>query len=206
MVSQLSTSKTAPFAEIWYGSHKRLPSYIHNTQIPLEIELPFLLKFLSIDKPLSIQIHPAKEIAMKLFKEDPVHYIDPHAKPELCIPLTEFHCFLGYLDEELIREGLYYRLTDPAKDVLAAWAHVSEDRSKAIVTGVLQNKHGNMTNLYLRLRGLKPGAFYKISCSVEGEEDRVIASDSLMEIGIRAPEILNEYDCTVWHLEICDRM
>lgn len=109
-------------------------------------------------------------------------------------------------DEELIREGLYYRLTDPAKDVLAAWAHVSEDRSKAIVTGVLQNKHGNMTNLYLRLRGLKPGAFYKISCSVEGEEDRVIASDSLMEIGIRAPEILNEYDCTVWHLEICDRM
>ena len=106
IVSQLSTSTNQPFAEIWYGSHKRLPSFLYDTEIPLDIELPFLLKFLSIDKPLSIQIHPNKEIAMKLFQQDPIHYIDPNPKPELCIPLTEFHAFLGYLDEELIKKQM----------------------------------------------------------------------------------------------------
>lgn len=116
IVSQLSTSKHSPFAEIWYGSHKRLPSFIYNTETPIETELPFLLKFLSIAKPLSIQIHPKQEVAEKLFKEDPVHYIDPYAKPELCIPLTEFHAFLGYLDEELIQKQM--NDNPPVKNVL----------------------------------------------------------------------------------------
>ena len=69
MVSTMTSCKEGPFAEIWYGSHKRLPSFLYGTEEPLEFELPFLLKFLSINKPLSLQIHPDKQIAERLFKE-----------------------------------------------------------------------------------------------------------------------------------------
>lgn len=69
----------APFAELWMGTHPNGPSVILETGQPLsdyiaenpqclgdEVrktfgdELPFLFKVLSINKALSIQVHPSK--------------------------------------------------------------------------------------------------------------------------------------------------
>ena len=70
-----------------------------------------------------LQIHPEKQIAERLFKEDPVHYIDPNAKPEICVPLTEFHCFLGYLDNESLKEQM--ENNPPVKKILN-WSEEKE--------------------------------------------------------------------------------
>ena len=52
--------------------------------------LPFLYKVLCIEKALSIQLHPNKQQAEKLFKEQPNVYADDNEKPEMFFTLSEF--------------------------------------------------------------------------------------------------------------------
>lgn len=59
-------------------------------------DLPFLFKVLSVNKALSIQAHPDKELAKKLFKEYPDLYKDDNHKPEMAIALTEFEALCGF--------------------------------------------------------------------------------------------------------------
>lgn len=59
-------------------------------------ELPFLFKVLSIEKVLSIQAHPDKELGARLHAEDPKNYPDPNHKPEMAIAITEFEGFCGF--------------------------------------------------------------------------------------------------------------
>ncbi|KAL7672827.1 hypothetical protein ACOME3_007707 [Neoechinorhynchus agilis] len=54
------------------------------------IDLPFLLKVLSIEKPLSIQLHPDIKLARSLHQANPHLYPDSNHKPELVIALTHF--------------------------------------------------------------------------------------------------------------------
>ncbi|EKE41112.1 hypothetical protein ENUP19_0003G0006 [Entamoeba nuttalli] len=156
LVSSLSELENGPYAEIWYGSHSRLPSFLFGTNEPIDIKLPFLLKFLSIKNPLSLQIHPDASTAEILFKKDPIHYVDANAKPEICIPLSQFHCFLGFVDEELLLfqmknnpplvEVLNYKEGEEARTLLVR-AHLLE-KSKVInyinemskyITSLIQN-------------------------------------------------------------------
>ncbi|KAG1686598.1 Mannose-6-phosphate isomerase [Nymphon striatum] len=103
------------YAELWMGTHPRGPSVIEGTNETLQEwitsnpeclgeeirkhfgnKLPFLFKILSINKALSIQIHPNKEQAEVLFREDPERYPDPNHKPEIAIALTKFEAFCGF--------------------------------------------------------------------------------------------------------------
>ena len=52
--------------------------------------LPFLFKVLSIEKPLSIQIHPDINSAQKLHALHPEIYKDANHKPEMAIALSQF--------------------------------------------------------------------------------------------------------------------
>lgn len=97
------------------GTHPNVPSYDANTGATLkdrlesnaqllspdvakvyENDLPFLFKILSIQKALSIQAHPDKELAKKLHKENPKFYKDPNHKPEMALALTPFEGFCGF--------------------------------------------------------------------------------------------------------------
>lgn len=91
---------TRPYAELWIGTHVNGASLVrHNRQPLLEYlqekypdapiaQPPFLLKILSVDKPLSIQAHPDKELARVLHKQKPDKYKDDNHKPEMCVALT----------------------------------------------------------------------------------------------------------------------
>lgn len=102
------------------GTHPNGPSTVHQSNKSLESvlaahpklvtpyfherlhgHLPFLFKVLSIGKALSIQAHPDKELAQKLFRDHPDIYKDPNHKPEMAIALTEFEALCGFkpLDE-----------------------------------------------------------------------------------------------------------
>ncbi|KAK8850757.1 mannose-6-phosphate isomerase [Kwoniella newhampshirensis] len=113
------------YAELWMGTHPTLPSRIispsdsssstllsdhlksHHDLIgdaittkfedSKEGNLPFLFKVLSIGTALSIQAHPDKKLAKKLFDERPEVYKDPNHKPEMAIALTPFLAFLNFL-------------------------------------------------------------------------------------------------------------
>jgi mannose-6-phosphate isomerase len=72
------------------------------------VRLPFLLKVLAADEPLSLQAHPseaqardgfAREEAAGISRDAPNrNYPDPTAKPELLCALTEFHALAGFRD------------------------------------------------------------------------------------------------------------
>ena len=99
---------------------------------------------------------------------------------------------------DLIREGLYYRLSDPMSDDCCAWAFVSEDGKEAMITAVLQALHGYMQPQYIRLRGLTPGALYR-----DRESGRIFGADALMDMGLPLPQGMRQFESFVWRLEKC---
>jgi mannose-6-phosphate isomerase len=114
-----------PHAELWVGAHPDEPSLLPdgrplNEAIAAEPEallgvraverfgarLPFLLKVLAADTPLSLQAHPTAEQAQAGFAaeevagvphEDPTRtFKDPFHKPELLLALTTFEALCGF--------------------------------------------------------------------------------------------------------------
>lgn len=117
-----------PFGELWLGAHEAAPSMVGLTDGPLPLpelirrdptavlgaktlaagfaELPFLLKILSCDEPLSIQAHPDQALAAQLHARDPQHYPDANHKPEIAIALTPFEAMCGFRSSAAIRADL----------------------------------------------------------------------------------------------------
>ncbi|MCI8489236.1 MAG: alpha-galactosidase [Lachnospiraceae bacterium] len=96
--------------------------------------------------------------------------------------------------EKLIMQGLYYRLTDPYTQEVGAWEFVSEDQSEALVNAVMLEVHGNMTQNYLRLKGLREGCMYQ-----EEASQKVYPANALMESGIPLPVEFGEYHAYQMH-------
>ena len=90
----------------------------------------------------------------------------------------------------LIAEGDYYRLSNPYENPrYTAWQHVSKDRRESLVSLVLTDKEGNAGQLYVKLKGLDPDAWYE----VEGKEGRYSGA-LFMNAGIPVPASLGEYE------------
>jgi mannose-6-phosphate isomerase len=100
-----------PVAEVWLGTHPLGSSTVSTDDgdVPLSSiagELPFMLKLLAADRPLSIQVHPNAEQAKAGFEREeragvPIDaptrvYRDPHHKPEMVYALTTFDTLVGF--------------------------------------------------------------------------------------------------------------
>jgi mannose-6-phosphate isomerase len=107
-----------PEAELWLGDHPGSPARVAATGESLADwgarhpdrfggrPLPFLLKLLAADSPLSIQAHPTRDQArtgwdrensMGLAPDSPQrNYRDRNHKPEVIIALTEFAALCGF--------------------------------------------------------------------------------------------------------------
>lgn len=103
---EFSVDEKTPYAELWMGSHPSGPSKYKSSGMTLKDELPFLLKVLSINKALSIQVHPNKSEAQKLHSKQPNIYKDPNHKPEMAIALTPFTGLCGFRPLPEIRDIL----------------------------------------------------------------------------------------------------
>jgi len=97
--------------------------------------------------------------------------------------------------ESLIREGDYYRLSDPGKACLCGWEFVSKDGSRALVHAVVITLHGNGPLIYVRVKGLKEGAMYR-----DEETGAVYSADILMKAGIPIPFEKGDYIAHRFHL------
>ncbi|KAJ7027893.1 mannose-6-phosphate isomerase [Mycena alexandri] len=111
--------ESAPYAELWMGTHPKSPSLVLESKAVLsehlaahpeligkpvanrfdtsDGNLPFLFKVLAIEKALSIQTHPDKKTAEILFAEQPHIYKDANHKPEMALALTPFSALCGFL-------------------------------------------------------------------------------------------------------------
>lgn len=101
-----------PVAEVWIGTHHLQPSTAvdaDGTEKPLSDlsgELPFMLKVLAADQPLSLQVHPSKALAEQGFANEeqagiPIDapqrvYKDDNHKPEMVYALTTFDSLIGF--------------------------------------------------------------------------------------------------------------
>jgi mannose-6-phosphate isomerase len=147
-----------PQAELWLGAHRDEPSQVHGhagadgpralTDVlaadprgalgPARRErwqdrLPYLLKILAAEEPLSLQAHPSAEQAAAGYAREEAagvprtatdrNYPDPLPKPELLCALTEFHALAGFRDAtrtvRLLR-ALDVRALDHHTELLAA--------------------------------------------------------------------------------------
>ena len=113
-----------PEAELWLGAHPGAPASVERAGLRVSLcdlvrdepgqwlgprvadrfgtRLPFLLKVLAADAPLSLQAHPDAEQARAGFAAEagrPAaerNYSDPHHKPELLVALTPFEALCGF--------------------------------------------------------------------------------------------------------------
>ncbi|MCY3911570.1 MAG: mannose-6-phosphate isomerase, class I [bacterium] len=115
-------------AELWLGAHPRAPSVLQRGGVSRPLnqviaddpegelgadtarsfggELPFLLKILAVDQPLSLQTHPSRQQAQAGFDgeeergvavdADHRSYRDRNHKPELVCALEPFTAFCGF--------------------------------------------------------------------------------------------------------------
>ncbi len=91
-------------------------------------------------------------------------------------------------DCPLIHNGLYYRLSNPITDKLAAWEFVSNDGKEALVNGVVFHTEPNHTRYRIKLRGLMPEANYRLEESGESYTGR-----ALMNGGLLLPKTWGDY-------------
>lgn len=87
-----------PYAELWMGVHPSGPACLaDDASVTLSkfikdavpsAKLPYLMKVLSVAKPLSIQAHPHKDLAVCLHRDNPKAYKDDNHKPEMCVALS----------------------------------------------------------------------------------------------------------------------
>lgn len=105
-------SDGTPVAEVWIGTHPLQPSTAVSGDgetkalADLTGDLPFMLKVLAADQPLSLQVHPSKSQAEDGFAEeeragiplDAPHrvYKDDNHKPEMVYALTTFDSLIGF--------------------------------------------------------------------------------------------------------------
>lgn len=112
-------------------------------------------------------------------------------KAEICAQLAQYREY-----QELIREGDYYRLSNPFQDNFAAWMVVSDDRSKALVSVIRLTAEANPPAAYVTLKGMEEDAFYR-----EKTTGKVYPGAALMEAGILLPAAVSEYEAYQIELE-----
>ena len=164
-----------PEAELWYGAHPDAPSTLGGGSSLLDQitadpvarlgqsvvdrfgrHLPFLLKLLAADSPLSIQAHPTMEQAVEGFAREDAHGIDrtarhrcfrdPFHKPELIVAVTEFEAMIGFRPIEPTLDFLTQLGANELASVLAnhgprnavAWLLSPRDRDAAIASANIE--------------------------------------------------------------------
>jgi mannose-6-phosphate isomerase len=148
----LPTPAEQPHAELWMGAHPDAPSRLPDGRgldaaiaaAPDELlgpdvhqrfgtRLPFLMKVLAADRPLSLQAHPttaqaeagfAAEEAAGIPRDDPTRsFKDPFHKPEILLAITPVEALCGFRPVEESLHCLAKLQLPELKPTIAALAH-----------------------------------------------------------------------------------
>jgi mannose-6-phosphate isomerase len=178
-----------PEAELWIGAHPKAPSRLSDGRSLLDAiradpagmlgeavearfgaRLPFLLKVLAVDSPLSLQAHPNLEQAARGFMREQAAgvpldapertYKDDNHKPELLCALTPFEALSGFRPPEEAAE-------------LFEWLGVSSlELSRELRTG----DAGALKRAFALLMTLPPDARARVVAEVLGRCEQASAA------------------------------
>jgi mannose-6-phosphate isomerase len=125
MIRGLTFPTLEPEAELWIGAHDSDPALIADlgplnqviandpkrflgslTMEKFGSRLPFLLKVLAIERPLSLQVHPNLDQARAGFADENRRgvektssertFVDDNHKPELVVAVSDFYAYMGF--------------------------------------------------------------------------------------------------------------
>jgi mannose-6-phosphate isomerase len=123
-----------PWAEIWMGAHPADPSRLPDGRSLAEVvpDLPYLVKLLAAEEPLSVQAHPDRERARAGYAAEEARgvpltapertYKDANHKPELLVALTTVEALVGFR---------------PVDEVVAVAGALGSDRLDAVLEPLL---------------------------------------------------------------------
>ena len=134
-----------PEAELWLGAHPSLPSTLTRPTGPVTLDaaiterpvhwlgddvvsrygprMPFLVKVLAAEQPLSLQVHPEPAQAAARWEQGHPAYTDAQHKPELLVALQPFDVLCGFRDlgtSAAVLEAFGLPRLDEPADLLAA--------------------------------------------------------------------------------------
>ena len=176
------TPSDHPEAEMWFGAHPGAPATVDGEPLDVLIasdsvsalgagmsrayegRLPFLIKLLAADKPLSLQAHPTKEQAEEgCAREDTLgiardalerNYRDDNHKPELIVALTQFDAMCGFrpveqtlklFDALSVPELERYRVlisgilpSEGLRSLVTTWITLPSDQRKTLIAAVVE--------------------------------------------------------------------
>lgn len=117
-----------PEAELWVGAHPAASSTLDGENGPVSLaaaiaaspigwlgaetvarfgtRLPYLLKLLAADAPLSLQAHPDLARAQERFAAGDANYVDANHKPELLVAIEPFEALCGFRDPSRSADAL----------------------------------------------------------------------------------------------------
>lgn len=162
-----------PQAELWMGAHPAAPSIIDEQGRRLSLleaiaaspeaclgaraldrfgpRLPFLLKVLAADRPLSLQAHPDEPQARRGYEAEnqrglPLDapertYRDPHHKPELICALTPFDALCGFRPAGPMRAALELIAAGPVEPMaraIRAREHIGASDLSPLVSALMR--------------------------------------------------------------------
>ncbi|KAF7874032.1 hypothetical protein EAF04_002704 [Stromatinia cepivora] len=160
------------YAEMWMGTYPTTPSLILSNGKDLQehlntnkekligkpmfdkfgVDLPYLLKILSIAKALPLQIHPDKDLATKLHKQDPEKFGDPNHKPEIAVALGKFETFVGWKPLSEIQSLFTSIPVLSSKFLTSPSDTIDKDTLKFIVHKILTLSDDEVTSIYNALK------------------------------------------------------
>ncbi|NBI13215.1 mannose-6-phosphate isomerase, class I [[Haemophilus] felis] len=198
------------YAEWWLGTHSFAPSMIkvENQTISLTEfisqrpdilgeknlrafgkELPFLLKILDVEKPLSIQLHPTKQQAERGFalenekgidlKSPQRTYKDRNHKPEMMIALSEFWLLHGFKTKSAIIYTLKQR---PSLQALAT--QLANQDLHTFYGGIMQANQSQLANWLLPIIEQNQAAYLANQLSLENPDYWLLYAIEAMEISL----------------------
>uniref|UniRef100_A0A0R3RRL5 mannose-6-phosphate isomerase n=1 Tax=Elaeophora elaphi TaxID=1147741 RepID=A0A0R3RRL5_9BILA len=214
------------YAELWMGTHpdgpcqiqrsqKKLSQYIAEYEcstiyrkVSTERHLPFIMKLMSIQHSLSVQVHPTKEQAARLNDRDPIHYPDRNHKPELAYALTRFELLCGFRPADQICANfeafpeLKYLMGEDTSQAFQILARAGVDEEcetlKSALAVCFKNFMKHAKETADEMKTLLDSVLSRLSCGIRGSlsEETVaviqkMSRDFPGDIGCFIPLLLN---------------
>lgn len=170
-----------PWAELWLGTHRRGPAFLDDGRPLSDVtgELPFLLKLLAAERPLSLQTHPNAAQAADGFRRGV--FADPFPKPELLCALTTFHALCGVRPA-----GPTCELLDAlGLGVLAA--RVRDEGPDAVIVGLLTGSIDPQPIVDACSRSTAPEAIWVTTLAGLHPRDPSVAASILLNLVVLEP-------------------
>jgi len=172
-----------PVAELWFGAHSSGSSLVTDSDATLHsrisehpgeylgndviqvfgARLPFMLKLIAIERPLSIQVHPNQSQAQDNFKASAHLYADECAKPEQLIALSKMEVLHGFRHSNQVSELLsaYHcpRIQSALKQnsVAEGFMQLLNEGYHEEIEGILESLSDTKVDTWIRiLSGLYP--------------------------------------------------